>query len=59
MEIKKIIDDLQISNAINLILGKHFYSFEAPEYSVEGIQSFRDFIEDKEIIQTVEFLGSV
>ena len=57
MEIKKIIDDLQISNAINLIW-ETFLQFEAPEYSVEGIQSFRDFIEDKEIIQTVEFWGA-
>ena len=38
MEIKKIIDDLQISNAINLIW-ETFLQFEAPEYSVEGIQS--------------------
>lgn len=57
MEIKKIIDDLQISNAINLIW-ETFLQFEAPEYSGEGIQSFRDFIEDKEIIQTVEFWGA-
>ncbi len=57
MEIKKIIDDLQIRNAINLIW-ETFLQFEAPEYSVEGIQSFRNFIEDKEIIQTVEFWGA-
>ena len=57
MEIKKIIDDLQINNAIKLIW-KTFLQFEAPDYSVEGIQSFRDFIEDKEIIQTVEFWGA-
>ena len=57
MEIKKIIDDLQISNAINLIW-ETFLQFEAPEYSAEGIQSFRDFIEDKEIIQTAEFWGA-
>ena len=45
MEIKKI-DELQISNAINLIW-KTFLQFEAPEYSVEGVQSFENFIEDK------------
>ncbi len=43
MEIKKIIDDLQISNAINLIW-ETFLQFEAPEYSAEGIQSFMVFI---------------
>ena len=53
MEIKKI-DVFQISNAINLIW-KTFLQFEAPEYSVEGVQSFKNFIEDKEIIQTLEF----
>lgn len=56
MEIKKI-DELQISNAINLIW-KKFLQFEAPEYSVEGVQSFKNFIEDKEIIQTLEFWGA-
>ncbi len=43
MEIKKI-NDIQISNAIKLIW-ETFLQFEAPEYSVEGVQSFRDFIE--------------
>ena len=56
MEIKKM-HELQISNAINLIW-KTFLQFEAPEYSVEGIQSFKKFIEDKEIIQTLEFWGA-
>ena len=56
MEIKKI-DVFQISNAINLIW-KTFLQFEAPEYSVEGVQSFKNFIEDKEIIQTLEFWGA-
>lgn len=56
MEIKKV-DDLQISKAINLIW-ETFLQFEAPEYSVEGVQSFRAFIENKEIIQAVEFFGA-
>ena len=32
--------------------------FEAPDYSEEGVQSFKDFIEDKEIISTLEFWGA-
>lgn len=56
MEIRRI-DDLQISNAINLIW-ETFLKFEAPEYSAEGVQSFRAFIENKEIIQTLEFWGA-
>ena len=32
--------------------------FEAPDYSEEGIQSFRDFIEKKEIANTLEFWGA-
>lgn len=38
--------------------GETFLQFEAPEYSVEGVQSFRDFIENKEMIQTLEFWGA-
>lgn len=56
MEIKKV-DELQISKAIKLIW-ETFLQFEAPEYSVEGVQSFRDFIENKEMIQTLEFWGA-
>ena len=59
MEIKKI-DVFQISNAINLIW-KTFLQFEAPEYSVEGVQSFKNFIEDKELRQKLarEFMEQV
>lgn len=56
MQIKRI-DDTQISNAIDLIWTT-FIQFEAPDYSEEGIQSFRDFIENKEIIKTLEFWGA-
>ena len=55
MEIKKV-DDLQISQALELIW-ETFLQFEAPDYSAEGMQSFRAFIESKEILQTLEFWG--
>ena len=56
MEIKKI-DQAQMDNAIDLIWTT-FLQFEAPDYSGEGIQSFKDFIENKEIINTLEFWGA-
>lgn len=45
MEIIKI-DELQLTDAIELIWST-FLQFEAPDYSKEGIQSFKDFINDK------------
>ncbi len=35
-----------------------FLQFEAPDYSDEGVQSFRNFIEDKAILRTLEFFGA-
>ena len=56
MEVKKI-DNTQITNAIDLIW-QTFLQFEAPDYSEEGVKSFQNFIEDKEIIKTLEFWGA-
>lgn len=56
MQIKRIADN-QIFSAIDLIWTT-FMQFEAPDYSEEGIQSFRDFIEKKEIANTLEFWGA-
>lgn len=56
MDIKKI-DETQIADAIDLIWTT-FLQFDAPDYSEEGIQSFKDFIESKEIISTLEFWGA-
>ena len=56
VEVKKI-DDTQITNAIDLIW-QTFLQFEAPDYSEEGVKSFQDFIENKEIIKTLEFWGA-
>lgn len=56
MEIIKI-DELQLTDAIELIWST-FLQFEAPDYSKEGIQSFKDFINDKKILKTLEFWGA-
>lgn len=56
MEIKKI-DETQMPYAIDLIWTT-FLEFEAPDYSEEGIQSFKDFIENRKIIRTLEFWGA-
>lgn len=56
MEIKKIVNE-QTTNAIALIQ-ETFLQFEAPDYSDEGVQSFRKFIEDKAILKSLEFLGA-
>lgn len=50
------IDNSQINAAIALIW-ETFLQFEAPDYSEEGIQSFRDFIENKEMIKSLDFFG--
>lgn len=54
---KSKIDDNQITNAIDLIW-QTFLQFEAPDYSEEGVKSFQNFIENKEIIKTLEFWGA-
>lgn len=56
MEIKKV-DDIQISKVIKLIW-ETFLQFEAPEYSAEGVQSFRAFIENEELIKALELWGA-
>jgi len=56
VEVKKI-DDTQITNAIDLIW-QTFLQFEAPDYSEEGVKSFQEFIENKEIVKTLEFWGA-
>ena len=59
MEINKIdkTDKIQFTNAIDLIWST-FLQFEAPDYSEEGTQSFKAFIDDKEILKALEFWGA-
>ena len=56
MEIKKI-ERAQTHEAVDLIWTT-FLQFEASDYSDEGVKSFRNFIEDKKIIETLEFWGA-
>lgn len=56
MEIKKI-GGMQIPEAVNLIWTT-FLQFEAPDYSDEGVESFKNFIENKDIINSLEFWGA-
>ena len=53
----KKVDETQMPYAIDLIWTT-FLEFEAPDYSEEGIQSFKDFIENRKIIRTLEFWGA-
>lgn len=56
MEIQQI-NNSQIEEAINLIW-ETFLQFEAPDYSDEGIKSFQDFIENQEIVKSLELFGA-
>ena len=57
MEIRKIENKLEIQRALELIW-ETFLQFEAPDYSEEGIKSFKDFIEDEAMVNTLEFFGA-
>ncbi|HJC79583.1 MAG TPA: GNAT family N-acetyltransferase [Candidatus Mediterraneibacter excrementipullorum] len=56
MEIRQL-ESTQIDNAITLIW-ETFLQFDAPDYSEEGVQSFKEFIENEEIIKSLEFFGA-
>ena len=57
MEIRKIENKLEIQKALELIW-ETFLRFEAPDYSEEGIKSFKDFIDDEAMVNTLEFFGA-
>ena len=56
MKIKRL-QDSDLDEALELIW-ETFLEFEAPDYSEEGVQSFRKFIEDREIIASLVFFGA-
>ena len=56
MEIKRI-DSTQIDLAIDLFWTT-FLQFEAPDYSEEGVHSFKNLLGNKDIIITLEFWGA-
>lgn len=47
----------EIAPAIQLIWDT-FLQFEAPDYSNEGVRAFRSFIENREIVASLEFFGA-
>ena len=53
----KALSPSQIESAIRLIWDT-FLQFEAPDYSQEGVSAFRDFIQDPEMIRSLEFWGA-
>lgn len=55
MEIRQV-GPSEIDAAVALIL-EIFLQFDAPDDSEEGIRSFRAFVEEEEICQTLLFLG--
>ncbi|HIZ80430.1 MAG TPA: GNAT family N-acetyltransferase [Candidatus Lachnoclostridium stercorigallinarum] len=57
MEIRRIENKLEIQKALELIW-ETFLQFEAPDYSEEGIKSFKDFIDDEAMVNTLEFFGA-
>ena len=47
----------RIEDALRLIW-ETFLQFVAPDYSEEGVRAFRDFIEDRETVESLEFFGA-
>lgn len=57
MDIRRIGDKAEIREALALIWDT-FLRFEAPDYSDEGVNSFRDFIKDSKAATSLEFFGA-
>ena len=55
--IRQIKGAAETTAAIQLIW-ETFLQFEAPDYSPEGVQAFRDFIENAAIVSSLEFFGA-
>ncbi len=56
MEIKKLIES-EKAEAMHLVWDV-FLEFEAPDYMEEGINTFRDFINDENQINNLEMYGA-
>ncbi|WP_455544112.1 GNAT family N-acetyltransferase [Intestinibacter sp.] len=56
MEIRKV-GAQDIKNALDLVLDT-FMKYEAPEYSAEGIESFKSFINDKYQVENLDMYGA-
>ena len=55
--IRQIRNKVEITAALSLIW-ETFLQFEAPDYSDEGVKSFREFIENEDIVASLEFWGA-
>ena len=55
--IRQIRNKVELTAALSLIW-ETFLQFEAPDYSDEGVKSFRDFIENEDIVASLEFWGA-
>ena len=56
MEIRRILDE-EMDEALKLVW-EVFLEFEAPDYTEEGIETFRKTINDKEWVRQREFYGA-
>ena len=56
MEIRKILPS-EKANAPDLVW-RVFLGFEAPDYGAEGVNTFRDFINNEEAINGLEIYGA-
>ena len=56
MEVRKIGKE-QLDEALGLVW-EVFLQFVAPDYSEEGVKSFRDFMKSEEMIASLEFFGA-
>lgn len=54
--IRQIRTKMELAAAVRLIW-ETFLQFEAPDYSDDGVKSFRDFIENEDIVASLEFWG--
>lgn len=53
----KIIDNNNLKEALSLVLNV-FMEFEAPVYSVEGINTFKDFLKSNQALDKMNFFGA-
>lgn len=56
MTIRKILDN-EMDEALDLVW-RVFLEFEAPDYTEEGIKTFKDSIDDKEWVNKRDFYGA-
>lgn len=56
MEVRKIGKE-QLGESLGLVW-EVFLQFVAPDYSEEGVKSFRDFMKSEEMIASLEFFGA-